>query len=572
MSSKQDLIDQLYRIDGKSYKAYKDFQGKQYEFEDFTLYINHVQGDPYAAPSRLRIWVPQQKADFPAHSYQSRSRKTALEDYLARQFARAAQVEDGHKGSGKSSNIAIDTPGQPVLERTAINVDEEGVEARFTAGLPAQGRRVLGKQAAAMLTESVSRIVSTVLRYKALDAQQLQNHIETVEDAGSLRDQLAEYGLVAFVADEAITPRRSGVDERPMAENAVLFHSPESLRVTLDRPNGQPVTGMGVPAGVTLIVGGGYHGKSTVLKALEQGIYNHRPGDGREFVVTDPKSVKIRAEDGRSVAGVDISPFIADLPGGASTSEFSTENASGSTSQATNIMESLEAGATTLLIDEDTSATNFMIRDHRMQELIAKNKEPITPFVDKIRQLYTDLDTSTVLVMGGSGDYFEHADTVIAMEDFRPHDVTDRARDIASSYRAERASEGGDVFGSVTDRSPRAGSINPSRGKKSIDVKARGKQHIQFGREDIHLSAVEQLIDTSQTRAVAEALVYIKHHVLRNNISLVQVLYQVETDIAEHGLDVLAPGHPGDLAEFRRFELAAALNRLRSLEVDSCRD
>lgn len=567
MPSANDLTRELHRINGKSYKAYKDLQGQQYEFEDFTLTIDYVQGDPFAAPSRLRVRVPREVAGFPAATHQSRSRETALRDYLARQFAGVARRENTDRGSGKSGNMDIDTPGQPILERTAVHINDSHVEARFTAGLPAQGRRVRGSQAAAMLNESLPAIVSRSLRYDALDTEALERHITTNEDADSLRSQLADNGLVAFVAENAILPRRSGVDERPMEEGAFAFVSPESLRVELERPNAGLIRGMGVPAGVTLVVGGGYHGKSTLLTAIEQGVYNHCPDDGREFVVADPLAMKIRAEDGRSVSGVDISPFIGNVPGGASTRHFSSDNASGSTSQAANIMEALEAGAATLLIDEDTSATNFMIRDHRMQELIAKEQEPITPFVDKIRQLHRDLHVSSVLVMGGSGDYFEHADTVIAMENFEPRDVTDEAREIAGRYRTKRDSEGGGRFGDVTPRIPRASSINSAKGKREVDMKVRSRFHIQFGPEDIDLSAVEQLVDASQTRAIAQALVYMKQHILGEDVMIPQALAGIEAAMTTEGPDVLMPGAPGDLARFRRLELAAALNRLRTLEI-----
>ena len=178
-----------------------------------------------------------------------------------------------------------------------------------------------------------------------------------------------------------LLPRRSGVDDRPLEGGGVVpFRSPESLRVVLQAPNAGSVPGMGVPVGVTLVVGGGFHGKSTLLRALEAGVYNHRPGDGRERVVSDPDTVKVRAEDGRAVAGVDISAFIDGLPLGQDTHHFTTPNASGSTSQAATIVEALESGAHALLVDEDTSATNFMLRDRRMQSLVPKDAEPITPF------------------------------------------------------------------------------------------------------------------------------------------------------------------------------------------------
>ncbi|MFB6285195.1 MAG: ABC-ATPase domain-containing protein [Candidatus Bipolaricaulia bacterium] len=567
MANATDLRRTLERIDGRGYKAYKDIQGS-YDFEAFELIVDHVQGDPFAAPSKLRVRVPQSVAAFPRSTFQSRSRQTALRDYLTRAFARAAGRASANRGTGKSGMIAIDTPSQEILARTSVIVDDEIVEARFVAGLPAKGRKVMGKQAAAMLCEDLPAIAQDALLYGALDARDLQRHVETAEDADALRDQLRERGLVAFVADGAILPRRSGVDDRPLSDSAVPFQSPASLSVELDRPNGGPIAGMGVPPGVSVVVGGGYHGKSTLLSAISLGVYNHVPRDGREFVVSDPAAVFIRAEDGRGVTGVDISPFINNLPQDRSTRDFSSEDASGSTSQAANIVEALEVGASTLLIDEDTSATNFMIRDHRMQELIAKDKEPITPFIDKIRQLYDDRGVSSILVMGGSGDYFDVADTVIAMEHFRPHDVTDDARAIAAKYRTDRRAEGGEAFGEIAPRIPDPHSIDPSKGKKGkMKLKTRETDEIVFGSDAIDLSAVHQLADESQLRGIAQALVHAKERHMNRDRTLAEVLDALMAEVDENGLDVLSPFVTGDLAEFRRFELAAALNRLRSLRV-----
>lgn len=566
MRNVQTLRQTLLRIDNRGYKAYKDIQGS-YAFPDFTLIIDHVQGDPFAAPSKVRVRVPQSVAGFPQGTYRTRSRQIALRDYLTRQFDRAARELSGRRGTGKSGLIAIDRPGQEVLERTSAYVTDEYVEVRFVVGLPARGRRILGRQAAEMLCDDIPQIVDRALLYRNLHSQELQHHIETVEDADWLRQQLAKQGLVAFVADGAILPRRSGVDDRPLSAGAVPFKAPVSLRVEFTRPNLGLITGMGVPEGITLIVGGGYHGKSTLLRAIELGVYNHIPGDGREFVITDPAAVKIRAEDGRRVVGVNISPFINNLPQGRSTTRFSTDNASGSTSQAANIIEALEAGARLLLVDEDTAATNFMIRDHRMQELIAKNLEPITPFIDKVRQLYTDYGVSTILVMGGSGDYFDVADTVIAMENFLPHDVTQEARAIARKYAAERTPEGGEQFGQITPRVPLPDSLDPSRGRRAVKLKVRDVDEMVFGTEDIDLSAVEQIVDESQVRAIALAMVYAKQKYMDGRRPLPEILDRVMKDIQRQGLDILSPFPSGDLAMFRRFELAAALNRLRTLEV-----
>ncbi|MBN1827223.1 MAG: ABC-ATPase domain-containing protein [Candidatus Eisenbacteria bacterium] len=563
---RETLRDLLRRIDGRGYKAYKDIRGR-YAFPGFELSIDHVQGDPFAAPSRLRVFVPMARAAFPESTRRNRSRAIALAGVLARAFARAARGAAERRGSGKSGLIEIDRPGQEVLERTAVIVGGDRVEARFVVGLPAAGRRVLGRQAEAMLLGDLPEIVDASLLYAALDAEAIDRAVRTNEDADHLRGALAERGLIAFVADGAVLPRRSGVDDRPLVEGAVPFRSPESLRVSVGLPNAGAVTGMGIPRGVTLIVGGGFHGKSTLLHALERGVYNHLPGDGRERVVADGRAMKIRAEDGRRVAGADISPFIGELPYGRRTDDFTTDNASGSTSQAANILEALEAGASVLLIDEDTAATNFMIRDHRMQELIAKEKEPITPFVDKVRQLFEERGVSSVIVAGGSGDYFDAADTVIAMEAYLPRDATADARAIAERHRAERRPEGGDRFGDVAERIPSRASVDPSRGRREMSVKIRGLRTIQFGEETVDLSAVSQIVDPSQTRAIAEAILYARERYMDGRRTVKEILDAVEEDLAREGLALLSPRPAGDHAAFRSLELAAALNRLRSLEV-----
>ena len=566
MPNRENLRQLLLQLDDRGYKAYKGIQGS-YEFPDFTLIVDRVQGDPFASPSQVRVQLPQSVAGFPRNLYQSHSREIALRDYLTRQFDHAARDISSRRGTGNSGLIAITHVGQSVLERTSAFVTDELVEVRFVVGLPARGRSIAGRQAAEMLCDDIPDIVDQSLKYRQLDATAIEHHVETVEDADCLRQNLVGRGLVAFIPDGAILPRRSGVDDQPLSVDGVAFQSPESLRVEFTCPNRGLITGMGIPTGITLIVGGGYHGKSTLLRAIELGVYNHIPNDGRELVVTNPAAVKIRAEDGRSIASVDISPFINQLPQGRSTSQFSTTNASGSTSQAANIMEALEAGAKLLLVDEDTAATNFMIRDRRMQQLIAKEKEPITPFIDKVRQLYTDYAVSTILVMGGSGDYFDVADTVIAMENFQPHDVTEKAKAIALANRTERIPEGGKRFGEITPRIPLGESIDPSRGRRDVKLKVRDVDEVVFGTEEIDLAAVEQIAEKGQLRAIAEAIVYAKRQYINERYTLPEILNRVMADIESQGLDVLTNMPEGDFVLFRRFELAAALNRLRTLKV-----
>ena len=558
------LKSQLQKIDNAGYKAYKDIRG-EYKFAQFVLIVDRVQGDPFAAPSQVRVIIPQSEGKFPPQLYRNKSREVAIRGYLTRRFATVAKQYSSHRGTGKSGLIAIASVGQEVLERTAVFLNQEELEVRFVVGLPAKGRRVLGTQAIAMLCEDIPKIVRQLL-YESLDADAVQQQVETVEDADWLREQLAAHNLVAFIPNKAILPRRSGIDSRPLLE-AIPFESPIDLEIEFDCPNQGTIKGMGIPAGITLIVGGGYHGKSTLLRAIELGIYNHVPGDGREYVVTNPEAVKIRAEDGRSIAGVDISPFINHLPQGKSTTEFSTTNASGSTSQAANIIEAMEAGTKLLLIDEDTSATNFAIRDRRMQELITKDKEPITPFIDKVEQLYQDYGVSTILVMGGSGDYFKVADLVIAMENYQPKNVTTKAKAIAIQYDTDRNAEGGTNFGAVNQRIPVLDSIDPRFGKREVKLNTRDIDSIKIGTDEIDLSAVEQLVDEGQLKAIAKALVYLKVKYARQQLTLAEILNQLEAEIKKSSLDTITDFPHGDLAQFRSLELAAALNRLRSLQI-----
>ncbi len=567
MKKRSDLHGILKRIDGRGYKAYKELEGR-YAFGDFRLIVDHVQGDPYAAPSRVRVTLPQAQAGFTPTHYASPVRRLALEDFLTRAFHRAARrTAKGNRGIGKGGLIGIDCGGQEVLERSALFVSDREVEARFVMGLPARGRTILGGDAMEMFLHELPAIVTHSLYYRSLDEPALMAHLAVVEDQAFIRETLLAEGLVAFVADGAVLPRRSGIDDRPLVEHPISFVSPDSLRRAFTTPNRGIVHGMGIPPGITLIVGGGFHGKSTLLNALNRAIYPHVPGDGREYVVTDPTAVKIRAEDGRSITGVDISPFIQNLPFGKDTEFFSTPNASGSTSQAANIMEALEMGSRLLLIDEDTSATNFMIRDERMQALVAKEKEPITPFVDKVRQLREELGVSTILVMGGSGDYLDCADQVLMMEAYRPADVTAQARAVVRTHASRRKTEGSNRFGAIRPRAALPEAFDPSRGKRAVRIDARGVAEIVFGREAIPLGAVEQLVDASQTRAIGDLIYYYSKNYAKSTSSIHEGLVRSLQDVRKKGFDMLSPYRLGCYAMPRLFEVAATINRMRSLKI-----
>lgn len=315
------------------------------------------------------------------------------------------------------------------MERTACRLDpgSGSILLCLEVGFPANGRTINARELEKILFECLPRCVEGALYYQNLDARELRAVADLAEDQQYIRQILPKLGLCAFVADGSVLPRASGVSQQPM-KGAVAFRAPRELAVTLELPHRGTLTGMGIRRGVTLIVGGGYHGKSTLLKALELGVYNHVAGDGREYVITDDTAVKIRAEDGRSVRGTDISMFISGLPSGKDTTAFQTEDASGSTSQAANVVESIEAGAAVLLMDEDTSATNFMIRDALMQRVIRREMEPITPLIDRVRELYDRHGISTILVAGSSGAYFHVADTILQMDRYVPRDITAPAK------------------------------------------------------------------------------------------------------------------------------------------------
>ncbi len=568
MQSKEDLRRILARIDGRGYKVYKDIAGA-YDFDNFLLIIDHVQGDPFATPSRIRVQVDQNKAGFPSDLFSNKIRAVALQDYLTRKFATAIRsIVRGNRGIGGSGRISVDTPGQEVLERTSCLINKERVEVRFALGLPAEGRTILGRQAEEMFFGEVPRIVERSLMYESLPAEEGKSHVNIVEDQEFIRNLLIERNSVCFLGNGSLLPRRSGVDDRPLerGDQTVLLQSPPELQAEVETLHHGKIRGMVIPPGVTLIVGGGFHGKSTLLNAIEKGVYPHVPGDGREHTVSHPASVKVRAEDGRAIEKVDLRPFINNLPLGRDTARFSTDNASGSTSQAANILEVLEVGAKVLLVDEDTSATNFMIRDRRMQELVFKEKEPITPFIDRVKQLYRDHGVSTVLVMGGSGDYFEVADTVIMMDSYLPQEVTRRVREIVSEYPALRKPEAGGEIG-VHSRIPLTESFDPRRGNREVKIEAKGQQTIVYGRTAIDISQVAQVVDESQTRAIGDLIHYCARHYFSRGLALSDGLQNAMADLEQNGLDILSPFKRGDYAKPRLFEVAAAINRMRTLRI-----
>ncbi len=556
MKTSSELDRQLKAIDHRGYPAYKDLKGI-YDFGDYLFSIDHVQGDPFAAPSRVSVQVPMAKAGFPGEYYKERAKRITLQDHLTRLFGTAIRARSFQaKGSGKSGLLAVSHCGQEILERTACRVEEKGVTVRFEIGFPANGRSVNAGELAKILFHILPDCVHRSLYYARIDKKALQTAIELCEDQQAVRAMLPQMGLCAFLADGSVLPRQSGVSDKPL-KDAVVFRSPDSLRVTLKLPHRGEVSGMGIRKGITLLVGGGYHGKSTVLQAIQDGVYNHIAGDGRELVITDAGAVKLRAEDGRSIVNVDISPFINHLPNGRETSHFSTEDASGSTSQAAGLMEAVESGSRLLLIDEDTSATNFMIRDRLMQQVVSPGEEPITPFIERVNSLYEDLGVSTILVAGSSGSYFHVADTVIQMKEYEPFDITETARKAAAEYAVFETSRS--AFPEyIRERSPQ-----PDRrlaGEERIKIRTFGRDEVEISKNMVVLRGLEQLKDEEQTRALGYLLKELLTKVFDGRKSMAQAVDLLEKTLDEKGMEAL----------FRQGDAAASLARPRRQEIMAC--
>lgn len=562
MRNSSDLKRELGRIDGRGYKSYKDLEG-QYSFNNYILSIDHVQGDPFASPSRVRVIVNRHFNKFPGELFDEKYKTVALCDFLTRLFSKNI-YKYGEKifGSGKSGLIEISRCPQQILERTSVIIDNEKIEARFYVGFPAKGRSVLSRELEKILFNVLPNIVENTLIYNKINTKALSDRIKLVEDQEFIRNELENRNLVAFVGNNSILPRESGVSQKPLKDGK-KFISPKELEVEFSTPNRGIIKGMGIPKGITLIVGGGYHGKSTLLRALELGVYNHIEGDGREFVITDDSALKVRAEDGRAITKTDISLFINNLPNGKDTKSFYTENASGSTSQAANIIEGIESGTKLFLIDEDTSATNFMIRDRIMQQLVAKDKEPITPFIDVAKSLYNEKGISTILVAGSSGDFFDIADLVIQMDNYEPFEVTEMAKALSKGNKDYIKELDINIdFNRVILK----GTIES--GTKGIKIKTLGKDGISINRDNIDLRAVEQIVDSEQLNTIGAIMKYVENKLMGKDLTLIEITDKIIEELNKNliNIDNIKGGH-GSLAMVRKQEIICAYNRYRKIKI-----
>lgn len=562
MSTSSNLKQMLSSIHRKSYPAYKGLKGI-YNFGTYLLCIDHVQGDPFASPSNVSIRLPRKTAGFPAFCFASPCTRIALQDYLTRNFEEQIQKFSFRaKGSGKSGLISITRCGQEILERTACQITEKDILVRFTVGFPANGRTINAPELEKIFFDFLPQCVARALCYKNLPARTVEQVIWLAEDQEFIRGELERRNLAAFVADGAVLPRQSGISQKPM-KGSIPFQSPDSLRIQMDLPHKGTISGMGVPNGITLIAGGGYHGKSTLLNALELGVYNHITGDGREYVITDSTALKLRSEDGRFIKDVDISLFINDLPNKKDTRCFSTLDASGSTSQAAGIVEGIEAGSRVFLLDEDTSATNFMVRDAFMQKVIGRHKEPITPFLERAGDLYRRMGISTILVAGSSGAFFHIADLVLQMDNYQAKDITKKVKELCREYPLSTSDI--PAFSEPSCRRVFNVSASLSDDRKESKIKVYGKDSFSLGKNTVDLRYIEQIADAEQTAALGGLLRYAKENLADGKKTIPQIIDLLEKLLEEKGLAGITSSSytPCGLAMPRRQEIFSCFNRYR---------
>eukprot|EP01083_Nonionella_stella_P003897 11204_1 len=596
--TRDGLRSLLSSLDGQGYGAYKQLKSTSWDFDHtFTLYFDRIQADPFAPASNLRVRVFNQVAHIPSSLFNNKIRNIATCDYLTRQFANICRKYDydrratGPWSAKKGGDLLINNPKQHVIERTSCFINTEFIEVRFDCALPGRGRTIEGRWCADVLCKNLPFVIERSMMFNNLNKKEFETHVNCVEDQEYLREiVLPKLGLIAFIANDSILPRQSGISDKPMPtkDGAIPFiynklNDKDTLFVdNIKLKNNTNVTlcGVGIPKGITLIVGGGFHGKSTLLNALEYGVYNNIPGDGREYVSCCSNALKIRSEDRRFINNVCITPFIKNLPQNKSCSHFNTENASGSTSMAANIIEGLEMGTNLVLIDEDTSATNFMIRDYKMDKLVTSKviNEPITPFISKIRALYNDKDVSSILVIGGVGQYFQVADHVILMNNYKPQNITMKAKALITDHITEYK-----TFGNISERYLK---WNSFRSPVGVKMKTDKGQKICFGDDIIDLQYISQIVEKGQLQAIAKAVRFIKQNVLNSNKRkaqwgvaeiLAKVKKDLDNDYIRSKLDVLhevndaryAYTKSNKLVRPRLIEIGCALNRLRALSIYS---
>lgn len=542
MKAHFELKSLIQNIGEKTPKFYKSIEGS-YLFNSFILFIDYVHEKPNDPTGLFRIKIDQENAQFPKNTFSNRRREIALRDFLSRTFYHAVTE------FSSDEFISFEYPGQEIIERTSVFVDSSFVEVRFNVTLRSDQGTPGSDDLEDFLFVQLPQIVDSSLIFGHIDKEALYKHIETSEDADFLRNELENLRLIAFIAEDSMLPRFPENSQLPLNES-IPFRSPYNLKMDVELPNKGQISGMGIPRGITYITGDKHQGKSSLLNAIQMGIYNHIPGDGREFVVSNPNSVKVRSEEGRSVNNVDISAF---LPALEDANSYSTDFADNITSEAANIIESIEIGADVLLLDEDTSAPGFLFNNQEKFDIHSQEGVSLIPYLNKVKSLFREYMISTILVTEDPKGSYQAADFVIRMKDKKAHDITSEVQE-----GEESESNGG--FGFIHERIP---FFEHDTNMKNSDTGSL--ENIACLPED-YMNLVEQIVSVSQLKSIEKAVEYSMKY-MDGKRTLRQVTSLLMLDIGRAGLDILGSNLSGSFTEFRKIELVSVLNRLKSLKV-----
>jgi predicted ABC-class ATPase len=566
MRDKKEFYAMLMDIADKPISEYGRLAG-DFDFSRYVLKVSQVPSESLEQPALFIVRVPQTIAGFAPHLFSTPVRRTALEDFLTRRIAEQIDVLAHYDEQGLSRrHLMVAEPGQKILPRTSLLVTEEYVEARIYVRLPQRDGRIDADRVKDIFFDELTSVVNHSLIACNLDEQEMNHFVDVMEDADQIRQMLPTRGLVSFVGEGSL-PARLGDSDYPAFENTTPLTMDESLLVDVDTPNAGTVKGLGVPTGVTLIVGDEYSSRAALMRAIASGIYNHVPGDGREQVITVPDAVHVAAETGRSIQKVDISSMIP-AQSGVRSDAFSAEQADACSAQAAAMVEALEVGARALLFDESESSAAFLTQDTRLMGLMPEAGARVTPLSARARQLADDLGVSIIVAGSASvAEFIPVADTILKIEAGRVSDVTDAAKKMDLNQLVTD-SELVDVSSLVEkNRWVVPTSIDASAGPHDQMIKAEAVDLLQFGRSVIQLRNTSQIADKHQTATIGLILYYAKLRYMDEGRPIREIMDLIDRDLGTEGLECLSRDLRGDLARPRRYEIAAALNRLETMRI-----
>lgn len=549
MRDKREFLAILKAIQGQPASEYARLIG---DF-DFTRFVVHVRRAPAPVEGAVQglfvIHVPQLIAGFPAPLVATPIRRTALEDYLARRVCAAIDARMALAGRGGPPALMIARPGPQILPRSSIIVAQDYVEARLTIRLPVRDGMADTSAAEQIFFNDLPAVVNDSLIFCYHDEAELNRFVDRMEDTDHVRQQLTRRGLVSFI----------GEGSRPDASRPAVELPAEGL-VTMDVPNAHTLRGVGIPSGVTLIIGDPYSGRRELIAALAAGTYNHAAGDGREMIVSISDIVRIDADPGRPVQRVDISPFLPESTGW-KTTEFTTASATPAESQMAGTIEAVQVGAQALVFDESFSDPAFLAGDARLAGLRPDAPASFLSLARRARQFANDLRVSIIVgAYAHAEEFLPVADTVLLLENGRLSDVTRDARALNLTAGSTAGLSALPPAGERT-RWIVPSSIDAWLGADEAHIEATDIHHLAFGRYEIDLSAVSQLVDQGQTKAIGMLLYYAKLHFLDEIRTIAEIMDQLDSDLGSEGLDALSRDLRGDLARPRRYEIAAARDR-----------